>query len=164
MEARTRRFIQKIYENQIKMTLATIRPDGFPHATIVAFAYDGLTTYFACDPDSQKVRNIRRSNKVSATIDGRYDDAWKHLNAISLGGIAEVLSDAREIEDAYHLLATRFKTMAEMSENDIAEAAFVKVTPKIISVLNYDLGFGHSELVRVSRDDLAEHWPLKRVA
>jgi nitroimidazol reductase NimA-like FMN-containing flavoprotein (pyridoxamine 5'-phosphate oxidase superfamily) len=146
------------------MTLATIRPDGFPQATILAYAYDGFTIYFACDRSSQKVRNLRKSDKVSVTIDGKYDFEWNHLNALSMGAVAEVLSDAEEIQQAYELLAKRFKTMAGMSEEDIATTAFIKVTPKIISVLNYDLGFGHTELVRVNRDDLSERWPIRRAA
>lgn len=163
MDQKTRRFIQKIYRNEIKMTLATVRPDGFPQATIVAYAYEGFTLYFACDRSSQKVRNIRKCNKLSVTIDGKYDAAWKHLNALSMGAVGEVLSDPQEIRHAHELLATRFRTMAEMSKEDVAASAYVKVTPKIVSVLNYNLGFGHTDLVRVTRDDLSQRWPLRRV-
>jgi hypothetical protein len=36
-----------------------------------------------------------------------------------------------------------------MSDVDLEDSAVVKVTPKVISAINYDLGFGHTDLVRV---------------
>ncbi|MDR3607584.1 MAG: hypothetical protein P4M08_09405 [Oligoflexia bacterium] len=46
MDQKTRRFIQKIYQNQIKMTLATIRLDNYPQATLLAYAYELLARRF----------------------------------------------------------------------------------------------------------------------
>ena len=51
------------------MSLATLRPDGWPQATTVGFAHDGLTLYFLCGPDSQKASNLARNDRVSLTID-----------------------------------------------------------------------------------------------
>jgi hypothetical protein len=45
-------------------------------------------------------------------------------------------------------LARRFPPMRKLSKEDLAETAFVKVTPKVISVLDYSKGFGHADLVR----------------
>ncbi len=42
------------------MTIATLRPDGWPQATTVAYANEGLTIYFVCGPDSQKATNLAR--------------------------------------------------------------------------------------------------------
>jgi hypothetical protein len=39
--------------------------------------------------------------------------------------------------------------MADMSEEDLAATAVVKVTPKVVSVIDYTKGFGHSDLVKV---------------
>jgi hypothetical protein len=36
----------------------------------------------------------------------------------------------------------------KISKEDLAATAFVKVTPKVISVLDYSKGFGHTDLVR----------------
>jgi hypothetical protein len=38
--------------------------------------------------------------------------------------------------------------MKKLSEKDLALTAFVKATPKVISVLDYSKGFGHTDLVR----------------
>src|SRR5215510_1026951 len=51
------------------MTIATLRPDGWPQATTVGYANEGLTLYFLCGPDSQKAANLARDDRVSLTID-----------------------------------------------------------------------------------------------
>jgi hypothetical protein len=51
------------------MTIATLRPDGWPQATTVGYVNEGLTLYFLCGLDSQKARNLARDDRVSLTID-----------------------------------------------------------------------------------------------
>jgi nitroimidazol reductase NimA-like FMN-containing flavoprotein (pyridoxamine 5'-phosphate oxidase superfamily) len=51
------------------MTIATLRPDGWPQATTVGYANDGLTIYFLCGLNSQKAANLARDDRVSLTID-----------------------------------------------------------------------------------------------
>ncbi len=72
------------------MTVATLRPDGWPQATTVGYVNEGLTLYFLCGLDSQKAKNLARDNRISLTI---------------------------------------------------------RVTPTVISVLDYSKGFGHTDLV-----------------
>ena len=50
------------------MTLATNRPDGWPQATVVGYANDGLTIYCFVARLSQKYANIVRDPRVSAAI------------------------------------------------------------------------------------------------
>ena len=38
------------------MTIATLRPDGWPQATTVGNVNEGLTLYFLCGLDSQKAK------------------------------------------------------------------------------------------------------------
>ena len=51
-----------------EMTIATVRPDGYPQATTVNYVSDGLAIYFGCAADSQKARNIACNGKVSLTV------------------------------------------------------------------------------------------------
>ncbi len=149
MDTTTRQFILDLMASHNVMTLATVRPDGWPQATTVAYANDGLTLYFACDPEGQKVANIRHCDKVSATIDRDYAD-WNQIRGLSLGGIAQVVTDPEERLRAQELLKRKFPQWAEMPEpEDPALIAFVKVVPRVISLLDYTKGFGHSELVQV---------------
>lgn len=149
MDPATRQFILDLMAGHNVMTLATVRPDGWPQATTVAYANDGLTLYFACDPDGQKVANIRQCDKVSATIDRDYAD-WNQIRGLSLGGTAQVVTDPEERLRAQELLKRKFPQWAEMPEpEDPALIAFVRVVPRVISVLDYTKGFGHTELVEV---------------
>jgi hypothetical protein len=58
---------------------------------------------------------------------------------------AEVLTDRDEIRHAAALLAKKFPQWAQVPPSDVS---FVKVVPRVISVLDYTRGFGHTDLVR----------------
>ena len=143
--------LQKFILNQLKqhniMSLATQRADGYPQTTTVGYANDGLDLYFCCGRLSQKARNLKRSPKVSLTID-HDTKRWSSIKGLSMGARAKVLSKPREVKRALGLLARRFPDMKKLTEKDLALTAFVKVTPKVISVLDYSKGFGHTDLVR----------------
>lgn len=51
------------------MTIATLRPDGWPQATTVGYAREGLTLFFLCGLNSQKAANLARDDRASLTID-----------------------------------------------------------------------------------------------
>ena len=51
-----------------------------------------------------------------------------------------------------------------------AEVALLRITPEVVSILDYSKGFGHTDLVRVSERDLADfveshrhHWAMRPV-
>ena len=88
------------------MTVATLRPDGWPQATTVGYVNEGLTLYFLCGLDSQKARNLAQYDRISLTID---------------------------------------HDTADLMTPD--EVRLFRVTPLVISVLDYTLGFGHVDHV-----------------
>ena len=148
MEKKTEDLIRRIVQEHNTMTLATVRGDGYPQATTVGYASDGLALYVVVGSESQKARNIRACEKVSLTIDHVTDD-WNALQGLSMGAVAQIVADPQEIERVLKLIAAAFPQMASMPEVDPAAAAIVKITPKVISVLDYTQGFGHTELVTV---------------
>jgi general stress protein 26 len=149
MDQQMHDLILDIMDKQPDLTLATLREDGWPQATTVSYAHDGLTIYFGTGSNSQKVRNIKRCNKVSLTINKEYTD-WSNIQGISMGAIAEVLTQQDEIEKAMDCLVKRFPQVVEWAKpEDMEQMVFVKITPKIISVLNYEKGLGHNDLVEV---------------
>ena len=127
-----------------------MRPDGFPQANTVSYAADGLTLYFGTGRDSQKLRNIQYSRKVSLTTDVPYAD-WNEIQGLSMGALAEVLTDdSAESLRAMDVLTKKFPAVWEMPPPaDPASVVFVKIVPKVISILDYRKGFGHTELVEV---------------
>ena len=69
---------------------------------------------------------------------------------------ATVLSDPTEIGRVAQLFMTRFQAqMKDLPTMNTAEFTFVRLLPKVISILDYGKGFGHTELVQVEPADLA---------
>jgi general stress protein 26 len=149
MDQATLDFILNVMKNAKDLTIATIRPDGYPQATTVSFVNDDLTIYFVISKTSQKAANIQHNNKVSMTINNDYRD-WEHIKGISLGGTAKFVNDPGEIQHATDCMLQRFPQVADWAKSDMANNVYlVRVVPEVISVLDYEKGFGHTELVKV---------------
>jgi len=147
MDKSTEKFVLDIIDYGKDLTLATVRPDGYPQATIVSYANDGMTIYVGVGKNSQKASNIRRNNKVSLTINADYQD-WNHIKGISMGGVAEILDDAGQIKHAVGCMTKRFPQLLQwVGDTAHDDVAFLKIQPQVISVLDYQKGFGHTELV-----------------
>src|SRR5665213_882310 len=61
------KIIALLDENRV-MTVATVRPDGWPQATMVGYAHDDLTLYFVVARTSQKLANIERDPRISIAL------------------------------------------------------------------------------------------------
>lgn len=144
--------ILRVLDESSEMTLATCRPDGFPQSTTVNFIHDQLTIYCAVGLDSQKAHNIRANGKVSATINRPKRD-WQDLQGISIGGIASALTDQAEMRVTADRLLGRYPHLAKYIKGTNvlpwSGMLFVKIVPKVISVLDYRERFGHTRLVEI---------------
>jgi nitroimidazol reductase NimA-like FMN-containing flavoprotein (pyridoxamine 5'-phosphate oxidase superfamily) len=139
---------------QDDLTLATIRPDGYPQATTVSFANDGLTIYIGIGMDSQKAHNICHSDKVSLALTPPYQD-WMHIRALSMAGRAAVVVNGDEQMRVSTLMVARYPQLREMMATPgpqpwSGNMALLRITPEVISVLDYTRGFGHTDLYRVT--------------
>lgn len=149
MDPAARDTILQIMDDHPDMTVATVRPDGFPQASTVTFVHEGLTVYFACDLTSQKAQNIARDPKVSATIDKPHDD-WNEIRGLSLGGLASHVTDEAEVAKVSDLIFQKFPQVADyMTGVSPDSICVVRIDPVAISVLDYSKGFGHCDLVEV---------------
>jgi general stress protein 26 len=154
MDPNTRRFILDVIESRNDLTIATLRADGFPQANTVSYAADGLALYFGTGRDSQKVRNILHCKNVSLTIDVPYVD-WNDIRGLSMGAVAQVLpDDSADSVHAIDLLTRKFPAVWDLPAPEPNAIVFVKIVPKVISVLDYRKGFGHTELVEIEPQDL----------
>jgi nitroimidazol reductase NimA-like FMN-containing flavoprotein (pyridoxamine 5'-phosphate oxidase superfamily) len=149
MDPTMERSILALMKRHNVLTLATIRPDGWPQATTVAYANEGLTLYVMVDKTSQKAKNIRKCEKVSLTIDRDYKD-WDRIKGLSMAARAEVIRGAQAKRRAARVLADKFPEMAQWASGKaLASVAILKLSPTVISVLDYSKGFGHADLVKV---------------
>ena len=126
------------------MVIATNRPDGWPQATTAGYVNDGLTIYFLSSPQSQKAANLARDSRVSLTIDHDVSDPMA-ITGLSMAAQAQPVTDSTEIAKAMNLLPEYAAFPMPKPE----EIAVYRVLPKVISVLDYSKGFGHSDLVTV---------------
>ena len=131
------------------MTVATLRPDGWPQATTVSYVSDGMKVYFGTGANSQKARNLAKCDKVSATVNRPYRD-WDGISGLSLAGRARLITDQTEMAHAGALMLKKFPQIARYSGFDMGPLAMFCITPNVVSVLDYSKGFGHTDLLEVA--------------
>lgn len=130
------------------MTIATLRPDGWPQATTVGYVNDGLTLYFLCGLDSQKAANLARDDRVSLTIDHDTPDLMA-ITGLSMAAHAQAVVDLAEANKVLAMLPLKYPEQIALPipMPTAEEVRIFRVTPTVISVLDYAKGFGHTELV-----------------
>lgn len=148
MDKEIRQKILRILDEHRVMTIATLRPDGWPQATTVGYVNDGLALYFLCNPASQKAANLSRDDRVSLTID-HDPPQMMDIMGLSMAAHAKVVTKPAEAKKAVRLLLMKYPQRASIPfpMPSAAEASVFRVTPTVISVLDYSKGFGHADLV-----------------
>ena len=133
------------------MSVATLRPDGWPQATTVGYANDGLTLYFLCGLDSQKAQNLARDDRVSVAIDDDTQPVMQ-ITGLSMAAHARPVTDRAEAHKVLRMLLAKYppqEVPAGWKMPEPEEVRIFRVEPSVISVLDYTKGFGHADLVRV---------------
>lgn len=145
-EAAGKRALQILSENRI-MAVATLRPDGWPQATMVGYIHDGLTLYFVVARDGQKLANIQRDARVSIAI-GRHDGDGSDLRGLSMAADAIEVTDANEVRRLNAMLVKRYPEQQVFNPHG-ASVAVMKATPLVISLIDPHGGLDQSPLLRV---------------
>jgi general stress protein 26 len=129
------------------LTLATLRPDGFPQATVVSYVSDGLDIYFGTGANAQKAHNLARDPRVSGALTAPYKD-WNEIEGLSFAALAHRITAADDMAKVGKMMFAKFPQAAGVTPPDVAMALF-RLEPRVFSVLDYRKGFGHTELVGV---------------
>jgi PPOX class probable F420-dependent enzyme len=92
--------------------LATVRPDGGPHAVPVCFALHERRIYTAVDAKPKATRALQRLANVAATgraslLVDHYEEDWSRLWWVRLDGTGRVEDDGDTRERALGLLAAK---------------------------------------------------------
>jgi len=147
MDDALRSKILAILDEHRVMTIATLRPDGWPQATTVGYANEGQRLYFLCGKDSQKAANLARDDRVSLTVDHDTPHVME-ITGLSMAAHAKRVVDAAEGEKALRLLMAKYPQQSvPLPMPTPADVAIFRVTPTVISVLDYTKGFAHTDLV-----------------
>ena len=146
MDPSIRGKILELLDRHRLMSVATLRPDGWPQATTVGYANDGLTLYFLCGRDSQKAHNLAHDDRVSLTIDHDTPDPMA-ISGLSMAAHARPVDDPAEAVHALALLGKKYPEYLAMPAPPPDAIRWYRLTPVVISVLDYSKGFGHTDLV-----------------
>ena len=130
------------------LSIATLRPDGWPQATIVGYANDGLLLYFLISRKSQKFANIARDNRVAVTIGAEPADVHD-IKAVYAGAWASEVTDPAQREHAWSLLIDRHPNLRQFELPDYRDAAMMRAACHHISILDYSQGIGHADELSV---------------
>lgn len=130
----------------VDLTLATLMPDGAPHATTVSYASEGIAIYFGCAPTSQKARSLARDDRVAVTITLPYKD-WSEIRGLSARGRAQRIAPGADMMRAAGAFLRKFSEVANYVRSS-DEIALFKLDLTHVAILDYRQGFGHVDYVQ----------------
>ena len=148
MDEALRSKILEVLRRHHAMTLATIRPDGYPQATTVNYIHDEFTLYFATDATSQKAGNIKLNNKVSVAIASEEQNFYK-LRGLSMSGVATRVDEKHRADELSLRLFRALPQSKRYVPEDPKQLAVYEIRPVAIVLVDYTSGFGKTYLVEL---------------
>jgi nitroimidazol reductase NimA-like FMN-containing flavoprotein (pyridoxamine 5'-phosphate oxidase superfamily) len=139
-------------ENHV-MTVATVRPDGWPQATVVGYVHDDLTLYFAVARMSQKLANIALEPRVSLALGHDTED---RIRGLSMAAHAVEVTDLAEVERLNALMRDRYAGRSRLWPRE-ASSAILRARPTVVSIIDLAKGPGEPELVEVAAAVTVHH-------
>lgn len=142
------------------MAIATLRPDGWPQATMVGYANEDILIYFVISKAGQKFANIQRDDRVSLVIGRDFHDPAS-IKALSIAARADEVRDPKQRERAIALLLDRHPGLKRLERPTPEHSAVMRANPQIITILDYSKGFGHADVLTVAPGGLTEMTPAR---
>lgn len=114
----------------------------------MGYVNEGLTLYFLCGPSSQKAANLALDDRVSLTIDHDTPDLMA-ITGLSMAAHAQLVVDAAVAERILRMFPLKYPEQIALPVPmpTAEDVRIFRVTPTVISVLDYSKGFGHTDLV-----------------
>jgi PPOX class probable F420-dependent enzyme len=81
--------VRRLLDGPNFATVATLGPDGQPHASVVWIDRDGETLVFSVTADKQKARNLARDPRISLTV----FDLENPYHSTEIRGTVELVED-----------------------------------------------------------------------
>jgi len=108
-------------DQETEMCLATVRPDGRPHAVPLAFVYETGNVYFLTSKSrSVTVRNIARNPYAVAVI-------HRDEKAVIVEGPAGLVKDLAEVERLRGLFLEKYPHWSDLRDPDLPGRVLVQV-------------------------------------
>jgi general stress protein 26 len=152
-----RRVLAILSENRV-MAVATLRLDGWPQATMVGYANDGLVLYFVISRASQKLANMAHDPRVSIAI-GHHEPDETGPRGLSLAATVSEVTDATAVRRLNDLILERYPEQAVFTPSG-ASIAVMKALPVVISLIDPASGQDKPLLLRVDRSGALKPEPV----
>ena len=146
--------IDILQDNRL-MAISTLRPDGWPQATMVSYANEDILLYFVVSRKSQKFANIERDDRVSLVIGRDFHDP-STIKALSIAARADEVRYPEQRKRAIKLLLERHPGLKRLEKPEPGHSAVMRANPEIITILDYSKGFGHADLLTVGPGGLTD--------
>ncbi|QEU94013.1 PPOX class F420-dependent oxidoreductase [Streptomyces kanamyceticus] len=124
--------LKKAIDSKVFVTVATIRPDGSPHQSVVWVGREGDDLFFVTGVDKVKIRNLRRDPRLSVTVNPP-DEPYGY--AVITGTARLDGADSRDRMDELALKYTGLTYAEHHPESAAAlpELITVRITPEKIA-------------------------------
>ncbi len=139
--------VKNCMDSTLYCSLSTVDANG-SWVCPVGFAYgENFDIYFVSSPNSRHMKNISADKRVSLAIYSTDQAATSSKRGVQLIGEAELLTDQKQIEDAYKVYFAKFpvwdNTDVSYFKKKDCEWPFVMIKPK--SLFYFDNGrFGEN--------------------
>jgi general stress protein 26 len=147
-DARPKQKVLELLDENRLMTVATLRMDGWPQATMVGYIHDDLTLYFSVARISQKLENIKREPRISIALG---HDLPNRLRGLSMAAHAHEVMSTAEINKLKMLMLRRYPEQSMFSPRENLYAV-IRAIPRVISIVDLARGAGEPELVEVTSE------------
>ena len=141
------------------VSLATVL-DGTAHAASLMFAVEDLSLYWTSDPGARHSLAIESNARVAATVAPDYED-FRAIRGLQIAGLARRLNATAEAARAGELLRERFPFLRGVDRMPAAlraaidRAAYYRLVPDSITLIDNARGFGNKRSLRTGRTGLS---------
>jgi PPOX class probable F420-dependent enzyme len=117
-------------EDNMKVQVATIGPDGAPHLTTLFYVMVDGRMFFWTYGRSQKIQNLRRDPRITCLVEDGED--YFELRGATITGKAELLEDYEQLKDLGGRVARRMAGGADLG--DFGDQIVAKQAEKRVGV------------------------------
>jgi uncharacterized protein YhbP (UPF0306 family) len=127
------------------MTLATVGPDGAPHATDVYYAETGdLELLFVSLPGSRHARNLAHDPRIAATVHAD-STRWRDIQGVQLEGVCRrVTAEERVLAWARYTAKFSFVLADAALAGALQKVDMYRVAPDWLRWIDNTIGLGHN--------------------
>lgn len=140
------RQVHSFLADHTTLTLATIGPEGEPHAADLYYAQTGdLILYFISVPGSRHAGNVARDPRVAATIHAD-STRWRDIRGVQLEGrCVRVAVTERATAWAHYTAKFPFVLTDAALARALQKVGVYRITPHWLRWIDNTTGLGHNQ-------------------